>query len=213
MFQMRKYVTSNATVEGHWYLSPRGNGRKKELTLVKHSIQLAKQAFLAWFLIDKKQNFFFHMSLLCSLGIYRDCRQEHREIMKEGKEDATFSTHAASKLVSLKPQNIFAPWNITNDFKAKIDLVFTKIASTSRECTSALISPSHEKDLPIFSQENQDLGNQDWKSPTQIGTGTGICKIKRVGREMIAQFWSGNSIPTPPLPRPPPPPTTTPLEV
>ena len=199
-------MTSNTTVEGHWYLSPRGNGRKKELTLVKHSIQLAEQAFLARFLIDTKQNFFFHMSLLCSLGIYRDCRQEHREIMKEGKEDATFSTHAASKLVSLKPQNIFAPWNITNDFKAKIDLVFTKIASTSRECTSALISPSQEKDLPIFSQENQDLGNQDWKSPTQIGTGTGICKIKRVGRKMIAQFWSGNSIPTPPLPRPPPPP-------
>ena len=26
---MRKNVTSNATVEVHWYLSPSGNGRKK----------------------------------------------------------------------------------------------------------------------------------------------------------------------------------------
>ena len=139
-------MTSNATVEVHWYLSPSGNGRKKELTIVKHSIQLAKPAFLARFLIVTKRKFFFHMSLLFSLGICRDCRQEHREIMKEGKEDTTFSPCAASKLVSLKPQNIFAPSNITNDFKAKIDLVFTKIASISSEGSSALISPSQERD-------------------------------------------------------------------
>ena len=123
---------------------------KNELSLVKHSIQLAKPAFLAWFVIVTKQNFFFHMSLLFSLGICRDCRQEHREIMKEGKEDTTFSTRAASKLASLKPQNIFAPCNITNDFKSRIDLVFIKIASISSEGTSALILPLQEKDLPLF---------------------------------------------------------------
>ena len=119
---------------------------KKELIIVKHTIQLAKPAFLARFLIVTKQNFFFHMSLLFSLGICRDCRQEHREMMKEGKEDTICSTSAASKLVSLKPQNIFAPSNITNDFKAKIDLVFIKIASISSEGTSALISPSQKRD-------------------------------------------------------------------
>ena len=119
---------------------------KKELIIVKHSIQLAKPAFLARFLIVTKQKFFFHMSLLFSLGICRDCRQEHREMMKEGKEDTICSTSAASKLVSLKPQNIFAPFNITNDFKAKIDLVFIKIASISSEGTSALISPSQKRD-------------------------------------------------------------------
>ena len=70
--------------------------------------------------------------------------------MKERKEDTTFSTRATSKLVSLKTQNIFAPCNITNDFKANIDLVFINIASISSEGTSALISPSQEKDLPIF---------------------------------------------------------------
>ena len=119
---------------------------KKELIIVKHSIQLAKPAFLARFLIVTKQKFFFHMSLLFSLGICRDCRQEHREMMKEGKEDTICSTSAASKLVSLKPQNIFAPFNITNDFKAKIDRVFIKIASISSEGTSALISPSQKRD-------------------------------------------------------------------
>ena len=57
-------MTSNATVEVHWYLSPSGNGRKKELTIVKHSIQLAKAAFLARFLIVTKRKFFFHVIVI-----------------------------------------------------------------------------------------------------------------------------------------------------